>query len=188
MRCIFLHFTNLFITYVLAYTLLFSQRPHRYSIFEQASLVETLVAQLGFSGQRINILSHDYGDTVALELLFRWALEYMLYGQMNTVNSLMLLSMWSGWFSRAVKHTGVTITGPDTSPLTASAFQMEVLFSGGILFLNVLSNVYLICICDPFSIYKGIFPETHYPRFIQTVSVARTLYEDIFIFKWMKCE
>lgn len=47
------------------------QRPHRYSIFEQASVVETLVAHLGLSEQRINILSHDYGDTVALELLYR---------------------------------------------------------------------------------------------------------------------
>ncbi|KAM9823760.1 mesoderm-specific transcript homolog protein [Neosynchiropus ocellatus] len=46
-------------------------RPHRYSIFEQATVVEALVAHLGLSHQRINVLSHDYGDTVALELLFR---------------------------------------------------------------------------------------------------------------------
>lgn len=44
---------------------------HRYSIFEQANVVEALVAHLGLSEQRINILSHDYGDTVALELLYR---------------------------------------------------------------------------------------------------------------------
>lgn len=48
-----------------------AQRPHRYSIFEQASVVEALVAHLGLANQRINLLSHDYGDTVALELLHR---------------------------------------------------------------------------------------------------------------------
>ncbi|XP_010172988.1 mesoderm-specific transcript homolog protein, partial [Antrostomus carolinensis] len=44
-------------------------RPHRYSIFEQASIVEGLVRHLGLRHQRINLLSHDYGDTVAQELL-----------------------------------------------------------------------------------------------------------------------
>ncbi|NXD87907.1 MEST protein, partial [Halcyon senegalensis] len=44
-------------------------RPHRYSIFEQASIVERLVQHLGLHHQRINLLSHDYGDTVAQELL-----------------------------------------------------------------------------------------------------------------------
>lgn len=50
----------------------FSQRPHKYSIFEQASVVEALVAHLGLSNQRVNVVSHDYGDTVALELLYRY--------------------------------------------------------------------------------------------------------------------
>ncbi|XP_051544267.1 mesoderm-specific transcript homolog protein isoform X2 [Myxocyprinus asiaticus] len=36
-----------------------------------ASVVEALIAHLGLSEQRINVLSHDYGDTVALELLYR---------------------------------------------------------------------------------------------------------------------
>lgn len=49
----------------------FSQRPHKYSIFEQASVVEALVAHLGLINQRVNVVSHDYGDTVALELLYR---------------------------------------------------------------------------------------------------------------------
>lgn len=48
-----------------------SQRPHHYSIFEQASIVEGLVRHLGLHHQRINLLSHDYGDTVAQELLHR---------------------------------------------------------------------------------------------------------------------
>ncbi|NXA22335.1 MEST protein, partial [Ibidorhyncha struthersii] len=49
-------------------------RPHRYSIFEQASIVEGLVRHLGLHHQRINLLSHDYGDTVAQELLHRLAM------------------------------------------------------------------------------------------------------------------
>ncbi|NXR02332.1 MEST protein, partial [Sagittarius serpentarius] len=51
-------------------------RPHRYSIFEQASIVEGLVRHLGLHHQRINLLSHDYGDTVAQELLHRdWEMQ-----------------------------------------------------------------------------------------------------------------
>ncbi|NXD70581.1 MEST protein, partial [Eolophus roseicapillus] len=46
-------------------------RPHHYSIFEQASIVEGLVRHLGLRHHRINLLSHDYGDTVAQELLHR---------------------------------------------------------------------------------------------------------------------
>ncbi|NXG59485.1 MEST protein, partial [Hemiprocne comata] len=49
-------------------------RPHHYSIFEQASIVEGLVRHLGLHHQRINLLSHDYGDTVAQELLHSWGL------------------------------------------------------------------------------------------------------------------
>ncbi|KAJ8269182.1 hypothetical protein COCON_G00117890 [Conger conger] len=51
----------------------FSDKPrhHRYSIFEQASIVEALVSHLGLRHQRVNLLAHDYGDTVALELLYR---------------------------------------------------------------------------------------------------------------------
>ncbi|XP_077355525.1 mesoderm-specific transcript homolog protein [Festucalex cinctus] len=62
-------------------------RPHRYSIFEQASVVEALVAHLGLANQRINLLSHDYGDTVALELLYRS--EQNRTGHLN-INSLCL--------------------------------------------------------------------------------------------------
>ncbi|XP_032895971.1 mesoderm-specific transcript homolog protein isoform X2 [Amblyraja radiata] len=51
----------------------FSDKPrrHRYSIFEQADIVQGLMAELGLAQQKINILAHDYGDTVALELLYR---------------------------------------------------------------------------------------------------------------------
>ncbi|XP_039201681.1 mesoderm-specific transcript homolog protein isoform X1 [Crotalus tigris] len=47
-------------------------RPHAYSIFEQASIVEALLRHLGLLNQRVNLLSHDYGDTVAQELLYRY--------------------------------------------------------------------------------------------------------------------
>ncbi|KAI4874941.1 hypothetical protein NFI96_029370 [Prochilodus magdalenae] len=80
-------------------------RPHRYSIFEQASVVEALITHLGLAEQKVNLLSHDYGDTVALELLYRS--DHNRTGHL-AVNSL------------------------------------------------CLSN-------------GGIFPETHYPRFIQKV-------------------
>lgn len=49
----------------------FSAKPsdHRYSIHEQASMHEELVASLGI--RRVHLLAHDYGDTVAQELLAR---------------------------------------------------------------------------------------------------------------------
>ncbi|XP_077090559.1 mesoderm-specific transcript homolog protein isoform X2 [Siphateles boraxobius] len=80
-------------------------RPHSYSIFEQASVVEALISHLGLSEQRINLLSHDYGDTVALELLYR---------------------------SDHNRNGHITINS--------------------------------ICLSN-----GGIFPETHYPRFLQKV-------------------
>jgi len=49
----------------------FSAKPgdHRYSIHEQASLHEELLASLDV--ERFHLLAHDYGDTVAQELLAR---------------------------------------------------------------------------------------------------------------------
>ncbi|NXK88157.1 MEST protein, partial [Formicarius rufipectus] len=46
-------------------------RPHRYSISEQALLVEQLLQHLGLRRRRLNLLAHDYGATVAQELLHR---------------------------------------------------------------------------------------------------------------------
>ncbi|XP_035676285.1 mesoderm-specific transcript homolog protein-like [Branchiostoma floridae] len=50
----------------------FSDKPldHNYSIFEQASIIEQLLETLEV--KEVYILSHDYGDTVALELLRRF--------------------------------------------------------------------------------------------------------------------
>lgn len=49
----------------------FSAKPrdHEYSLFDQAMLQEALLAELGI--RRAHLLAHDYGDTVALELLAR---------------------------------------------------------------------------------------------------------------------
>jgi pimeloyl-ACP methyl ester carboxylesterase len=49
----------------------FSSKPtdYPYSILDQADLLENLLAHLGV--MRIDILAHDYGDTVAQELLAR---------------------------------------------------------------------------------------------------------------------
>lgn len=44
-------------------------RPHTYSILEQADLVEALLDARGRS--RVHVLAHDYGDTVAQELIAR---------------------------------------------------------------------------------------------------------------------
>lgn len=48
-----------------------SDKPprHAYSVFDQATLCETLL--LGLDASRVHILAHDFGDTVAQELLAR---------------------------------------------------------------------------------------------------------------------
>jgi len=43
--------------------------PHSYLITEQADIIEALVTELGL--QQFHVLAHDYGDTVAQELLAR---------------------------------------------------------------------------------------------------------------------
>ncbi|NXP23108.1 MEST protein, partial [Scytalopus superciliaris] len=67
-------------------------RPHRYSIWEQAAVVEGLVRHLGLGRHRLNLLAHDYGDTVAQELLHRY--EHNKTGSI-LINSLCLSN--GGW-------------------------------------------------------------------------------------------
>uniref|UniRef100_A0A8C5JSQ8 Mesoderm specific transcript n=1 Tax=Junco hyemalis TaxID=40217 RepID=A0A8C5JSQ8_JUNHY len=72
-------------------------RPHGYSIFEQATIVEGLLRHLGLRHQRINLLAHDYGDTVAQELLHRY--EHNRTGSI-LINSLCLSNggeVCAGW-------------------------------------------------------------------------------------------
>ena len=45
-------------------------RPHHYSIFEQAGIVEAPLWHLELPNHKINLLSHDYGDIVARGLLY----------------------------------------------------------------------------------------------------------------------
>ncbi|HQX24709.1 MAG TPA: alpha/beta fold hydrolase [Pseudomonadota bacterium] len=45
-------------------------RAHDYSVFEQAAMVEALLADRGVA--EAHVLAHDYGDTVAQELLARY--------------------------------------------------------------------------------------------------------------------
>lgn len=45
-------------------------RPHRYSIFEHANVVQEVVAKVG-DGRSVDILAHDMGTSVATELMAR---------------------------------------------------------------------------------------------------------------------
>jgi pimeloyl-ACP methyl ester carboxylesterase len=45
-------------------------RPHAYSLLEQADLQQALLAHLGITAP-VHVLAHDYGDSVAQELLAR---------------------------------------------------------------------------------------------------------------------
>ncbi|NXW56069.1 MEST protein, partial [Eurystomus gularis] len=105
-------------------------RPHRYSIFEQASIVEGLVRHLGLHHQRINLLSHDYGDTVAQELLHRY--EHNKTGSI-LINSLCLSNGGAGQGSSpCTGHWGgpTSNAGVSTSrhhPLRNSRFLFSIL-------------------------------------------------------------
>lgn len=46
-------------------------RPHRYSLLEQADIVEDVVAQTGSGGGPVVLIAHDMGTSVATELLAR---------------------------------------------------------------------------------------------------------------------
>ncbi|NWS77864.1 MEST protein, partial [Crotophaga sulcirostris] len=82
-------------------------RPHRYSIFEQASIVEGLVRHLGLRRQRINLLSHDYGDTVAQELLHRslqWRCRFHLVSRV-CIALRTIPRLCSSWRHHVLPHT-----------------------------------------------------------------------------------
>lgn len=109
-----------------------SAKPRiRYSIFDQADLAEALCAELGF--ERVHLLAHDYGDTVAQELLARHgsrlAIEscYLLNGGIipgyhrPTRVQRLLASPLGGFVGalmskRRFERTFRAIFGPDTQP------------------------------------------------------------------------
>ncbi|XP_032828181.1 mesoderm-specific transcript homolog protein isoform X2 [Petromyzon marinus] len=47
------------------------KRPHAYTLEEQADIVQGLAVRLGLANRRLHVLAHDYGVTVAQELLAR---------------------------------------------------------------------------------------------------------------------
>ncbi|KAK6488141.1 mesoderm-specific mRNA-like protein [Huso huso] len=52
-------------------------RPHQYSIFEQANIVEALMAHLGLRNQKTNILSHAYlGSNSKLKITLQYINNY----------------------------------------------------------------------------------------------------------------
>ncbi|XP_042592392.1 mesoderm-specific transcript homolog protein-like [Cyprinus carpio] len=148
-------------------------RPHRYSIFEQASVVETLVAHLGLSEQRINILSHDYGDTVALELLYRS--DHNRSGHI-TINSLCLSNggifpetHYPRFLQKVLKDSGFIspvltrlinfqffsrgikdVFGPYTQPTEAEFWDMwtGIRFNDGNLVMDRCPNFSMCCTCN----------------------------------------
>lgn len=81
----------------------FSSKPagYAYSIFDQTDLLEGLLARLGVT--RLDVLAHDYGDTVAQELLAR----------------------------HAERHEGVPLPGPHAAP-AGPRIDSCVLLNGGL--------------------------------------------------------
>jgi len=110
--------------------------PHDYPITGQADIVEALLSQLGL--QQFHVLAHDYGDTVAQELLARqnarpqlqWLSVCFLNGGLfpethraRPVQRL-LLSPLGGLLTllirkRQLRSTLRTIFGPETPPSVA---------------------------------------------------------------------
>ncbi len=91
----------------------FSDKPrkHDYSIGEQATLHEALLASLGIG--QVHVLAHDYGDTVAQELLARHAQRHSNGEQGLQLASVTLLN--GGLFPEA--HRARTIQTLLRSPL-----------------------------------------------------------------------
>ena len=107
--------------------------PHSYPISEQADIVEALVAELGL--QHFHVLAHDYGDTVAQELLARqnalaapqWLSCCLLNGGLfpethraRLVQKLMLTPLGplltALMNERQLQRTMGKVFGPDTQP------------------------------------------------------------------------
>ena len=70
----------------------FSDKPRNYpySILDQADLLEALLKEKGI--ERVHIISHDYGDTVAQELLARFQERIQKGGTGVKITSLCLLN------------------------------------------------------------------------------------------------
>jgi pimeloyl-ACP methyl ester carboxylesterase len=114
----------------------FSEKPnpHEYSIMEQADLCEALIGQRELD--RFHVLAHDYGDTVAQELLARqnqgegvgrWASLCLLNGGLfpethrARLVQKVLLSPLGPWVNRLLSKRAFdksfsAVFGPETKP------------------------------------------------------------------------
>lgn len=81
----------------------FSAKPYRYaySILDQATLHENLLKQLGIT--QVHILAHDYGDTVAQELLARYE-DRRRYGSQATGLSIKSICFLNGGLFPETHH------------------------------------------------------------------------------------
>lgn len=102
-------------------------RPYVYSISEQADLYERLLAELGFG--HCHILAHDYGDTVAQELLARFEERRVVGAAGLELRSICFLN--GGLFpeSHQPRPIQVALAGPDGAAI--SALLDEARFSQG---------------------------------------------------------
>ncbi|MEM7135236.1 MAG: alpha/beta hydrolase [Myxococcota bacterium] len=131
----------------------FSAKPrgHRYSIMEQADLCEALVQSLRLT--EFHVIAHDYGDTVAQELLARqnegsgrgnWLSACLLNGGLfpethrPRLIQKVLLSPAGGIATKLLSKKGFTrsfsaVFGPDTkpSPQDIDAFWQLINHNGG---------------------------------------------------------
>ena len=122
-----------------------SEKPpgHRYSIGEQADVAEAVVAEAGID--RYHVVAHDYGDTVAQELLARhnakptpgWRSLSLLNGGLfpETHRARRVQKLLAGPFGpliarmmsrRALARSLTAIFGPQTPP---SAHDIDVLWA-----------------------------------------------------------
>ena len=114
----------------------FSEKPnpHPYSIMEQADLCEALISERKLA--RFHVLAHDYGDTVAQELLARqnegrgvgrWASLCLLNGGLfpethrARLIQKLLISPLGPWINRLLSKRSIdksfsAVFGPQTKP------------------------------------------------------------------------
>ena len=102
-------------------------RPYVYSISEQADLYEALLAKLGIA--RCHVLAHDYGDTVAQELLARFEDRRASGAPGLALRSVCFLN--GGLFpeSHHPRPVQVALAGPDGEKISAALD--ETLFTRG---------------------------------------------------------
>lgn len=102
-------------------------RPYVYAISEQADLYEALLAKLGIA--QCHVLAHDYGDTVAQELLARFEERRKSGAPGVRLRSICFLN--GGLFpeSHHPRPVQIALAGPDGEKISAALD--ETLFTRG---------------------------------------------------------